>query len=485
MPILIYALKAGAVLFVALISWKAACDHITYEPITYDAGQNLAMAVNFYNHGVLSQDYTGSSVTPTAHRLPAYPFFVSLAMNAAFERGEIEPREALAAQKPALQEKINRLKYGNILVFLLLVAGTFIAAHVLTGSFIVSLAACLCIALSRDLHENINLFLTESLTSLLLLLLSLGMALLVKARRRTLMFFAAGALLGLLALSNAVYFYFFLPALPLLWLGARRTGLPPLPSLRRIGAFSLAFVLLTGAWMARNQYHFDRFFLTERGGGVLCGRAMFSEMNTQEYLASFLYWTNNDTAKRLLNRFFSPEQYSNLDRESEHGFRARVIARERELLQLTGSQVQTDKLMVEEGKAMLRDNFLKHLLTTTSFAYRGIFISQRLYLWDDIYLLKGTYVCYLLFCSLLALGIRSLLKRDVVLCAFLAPSLFSYAFFSFFTHNIPRYNLPLLPVLWIATVIVLYRYAFRHIPGAATMLFGYCGRRFSKSTERG
>ena len=140
--------------------------------------------------------------------------------------------------------------------------------------------------------------------------------------------------------------------------------------------------------------------------------------------------------------------------------------REQELLQQTGSQVETDKLMRAEGAQLLRQHFFKHLATTVPFAYQGIFVSPRLYLWSDIYLLKGTYVCYLLFLSLFVRTIQSLRTRNAVLFAFLAPSLFSYAFFSFFTHNIARYNTPLLPIRWLATIIVRHRYIARHRPGA-------------------
>ncbi|MBN2105975.1 MAG: hypothetical protein JW832_01005 [Deltaproteobacteria bacterium] len=478
-------LKLLMLLFIGAMCWRAADKHIRYEPIIYDAAQNLTMAINFYNHGVFSLDASGSSVRPTAHRMPAYPFLLSFGMLFSFNRGEVQPIDVMQTTKPSLQAGINQLKSVNKAVFVLLAGLTFLAGYVLTRSYAVSLAACICLAQSRNLWENVNCFLTEGLTSLLLLGLSLGLAILLKARHRAFAYAAAGVLLAALALSNAVYFYFFPPALLLLWLEARSAGLTPLQMLRRISVFALAFALLTGAWMARNQYHFGRFYLTERGGGVLSGRAVYDTMTMSEYLASFLYWTPNDTAQRLLTRYFSPEDYRNIDREHENGYRARIIAREKELLKQTGSQVETDKLLVAEGWQALRKHFFKHLATTVPFAYRGIFVSPRLYLWNDIYLLKGTYVCYLLFLSLFMLTLHSLRARDAVLLAFLAPSLFSYAFFSFFTHNIARYNTPLLPVLWIAASIVLHRYIFRHMPGAAGRLYRYCRAAVRTKPEHG
>ena len=182
-----------------------------------------------------------------------------------------------------------------------------------------------------------------------------------------------GGFLAMLTLSNAVYFYFFLPALLLLWLGARKADMTSMLTLRLIGVFALVFALLTGAWMARNHSHFGRFYLTERGGGVLSGRALYTAMTMREYLASFLYWTPNATAQRLLNTYFSPDEYRNIDREYENGYRARIIAREQELLKQTGSQVETDKLLVAEGWQALRTHFLKHLATTVPFAYQGHF----------------------------------------------------------------------------------------------------------------
>ena len=109
-----------------------------------------------------------------------------------------------------------------------------------------------------------------------LLLTALGLALLLTVQRPDyLRAWGSGVLLGLLALTRASYSYA-IPLLALLFF----VSIWRQPGGRRqlaigLGGFCLAAALVVFPWMWRNQHHFDRFFITERGGYQLNVRAQY------------------------------------------------------------------------------------------------------------------------------------------------------------------------------------------------------------------
>ena len=74
-------LKIMLLVSVCIYFAKNATEQINYSPVKKDAMQILAMALNAYNHGVVSKSYTEKDVLPTAYREPGYPLFLSLGMS--------------------------------------------------------------------------------------------------------------------------------------------------------------------------------------------------------------------------------------------------------------------------------------------------------------------------------------------------------------------------------------------------------------------
>ena len=330
---------------------------------------------------------------------------------------------------------------------------------------------------SQVLLENVNLFLAENFTAFLILLTGLSFALTHIRSNRTRYYFALGLILSLLVLSKAIFLYFSPIALLLLIYTTRRQKQPTRRILKNISMFTIGFLMLTLSWMGRNYYHFDRFFLTQRGGVILSGRAEYNNMTAKEYCAAFLYWTPNDRAKRLLRKLFNKEDYQNLDRENIYGYRHRVIRKRGFLRETYSDHIIADKILLQEAREKILQNPFKHFLTTIPFAYRGIFVTQRLYLFDDFYLIKGTYLCVILFFCLFMFTIVSLMEKKTELFLFFLPAIFSYSFYSFFTQNISRYNTPLIPVLWMATILFIYRYIVKYAIVVAAKVRNYLAKK--------
>jgi hypothetical protein len=62
-----------------------------------------------------------------------------------------------------------------------------------------------------------------------------------------------------------------------------------------------------------------------------------------------------------------------------------------------------------------------------------------------------------LFSSLFGLAGWALLRGHFNWLAMLSPALFCFGFNTAVSNNLPRYNVLLIPILWVATAIVLHR----------------------------
>ena len=98
-------LKILLLLIVCVYFAKNATEQINYSPVKKDAMQILAMALNAYNHGVLSKSYTEKDILPTAYREPGYPLFLSLGMSVILERNELDVTEALESTTTETRSK--------------------------------------------------------------------------------------------------------------------------------------------------------------------------------------------------------------------------------------------------------------------------------------------------------------------------------------------------------------------------------------------
>ncbi|MCK5008890.1 MAG: hypothetical protein KAS98_00295, partial [Deltaproteobacteria bacterium] len=97
--------------------------------------QILAMALNAYNHGVLSKSYTEKDILPTAYREPGYPLFLSLGMSVILERNELDVTEALESTTTETRSRVNELKYLNVVILIAIALLSFAATYFFTRNY--------------------------------------------------------------------------------------------------------------------------------------------------------------------------------------------------------------------------------------------------------------------------------------------------------------------------------------------------------------
>jgi len=124
------------------------------------------------------------------------------------------------------------------------------------------------------------------------------------------------------------------------------------------------------------------------------------------------------------------------------------MARDRRtaLLDQIKDRALADKALFDEALGRIASHPLRHLAVTLPLAHRGIYVERTAAMSLLLFILAGTALA------------RALATRDWPALAAFAPAVLSFGFHSFLTHNIPRYNVFLVPVLWSAAAVVAARW---------------------------
>lgn len=227
-----------AVVLVALaMSWGATQGSLVQGPARADAGQYLLYAWNLKYEGVYSRSDSafqgGVTPEPDAVRTPGYPLFLTPFM----------VKDLAGAFVPFS----NAVKTAQSL----LIGGAVLLAFFLCRMFmpyVPSLAAAGLAAISPHLANSAIYLLTESLFAFMVMLALFLMARLLK-RPGLLLGVAAGLAMGYGALVRPSLIYLPLAVLPVLWLHLRAPR-----RVRVVAAVALGFLVVYGAWGARNLY---------------------------------------------------------------------------------------------------------------------------------------------------------------------------------------------------------------------------------------
>jgi 4-amino-4-deoxy-L-arabinose transferase-like glycosyltransferase len=315
-----------------------------------------------------------------------------------------------------------------------------------------------------------NHLLTENLSALLLIILSYFLYRSIKDNK-IIYFMLSGLFLSLLVLTKATFiFLVFIIVILICFLLFRD------PALRKKAAvslilFILSFSIITGSWVLRNYFHFRDIFITNRGGIVLLVRANKNLMTFREYAASFIEWTpgGKDINEKLLNNFFNKEDFERFDDSNPNSFVAEARKARTDLRNLRINEGYDEQAAMNFADNELQNmaiqkiirNPLRHLLATFQFAWRGLFVEV-----GYLFLLPG-FVSHvgggffiliyniILFASFFAMAILNIKNKNWDIFAFLVPGLYLFLINSLLTHNKPRYNIPILPILIISFILVI------------------------------
>jgi hypothetical protein len=448
----------GAALVVYL--WA---KHVTPAPIDRDSAQSVQMAVNLAHYGVISLDEK-PPLTPSDYREPV-PVLVSAAGIRLIE-GMLGPADAGAYfNGPRLQY----LKYQNLLWLALLCFGVFQGIEVILGSrpvaWVGAALASVVFSANSWAAGMIDDLYTDLPAAAVLVVASAVLARGV-AHKDLRSCVLAGVLFGCLTLIKAAMLYVFVAMVAILavihLVYARRAGLHR--GLRYVALATLAFGCTVTPWMLRNRVELGTFQVAQRAGVVLWVRAVKDMMTPEEYLGSFYVWAPGKLQAQIgkllgfgpadlqkggrlqhLNRSENSD-FAASDLEAERNgrpqdavsyyrrARAERVRLGRELVSqgAPNPEVLADQLLQKKAIAVIREHPLRHLATTIPFAWRGAALALPM-------LLVG-----------LALALRS---RRYDCALFVLPAFGLVMFYALLSHFIPRYSMPVRPVMLVLAVV--------------------------------
>ncbi|MDH3254345.1 MAG: hypothetical protein OEM62_05075 [Acidobacteriota bacterium] len=431
---------AAWAVFLMLFVWQGR-EVLTARSLRADEPQFVNCAVNLLERGVFSGDTPrDGEIHPTAYREPAYPFFLALAMHL-FHWGAVTTPSGYLLLKIA--------QYALVLVAAL--AGGEVGRMLGGTSFQVWLIR-VGIAFSPALVSRADHFDSGNVAAALLPLIALASLRLLKLKSLRLAVLVGG-LAATLALTRAAFLYL-IPGLSLvLWLGL---GFRAPEARRKSAVAALAFLgvalVPAAVWMSRNYLHFGHFVMSDRGGVVLTVRAEFDrDLDRDEFLAAVLSWTPSGPAQTAAARYFPEARVARMSWTSSDNYFVRAIQRWEFLRSEGQPPLEVDRSLKREAITRFLRTPGRHLLASIPVGWRGLFIEQDP---EPLRWLNLAVAVNLLFAAALALlTLRALLRWDPRHFVVVTLALFPLLFHTLLTENLPRFNEPVLPLLWVALVM--------------------------------
>lgn len=334
---------------------------------------------------------------------------------------------------------------------------------------------------------NLSRFLTEPATTFFILLVSF---LLYRALTKSLQsqtsgklgkhFFWVGISLACLSLCKAIFHYLWLVIpLYLVTLSFWDTRLNSRQFRIKAPLYLLGgYFLLAGSWMARNAYNGQGWVICYgRAAGALSIRARYSDMTEKEKWAAWRHFSTFYSEAELLElakeKGYTAADISNIFRNNPNGYYQRSSLTKNETLgQDPASIAQFQKQQIY--KILHRP--WHYLELSALFAWRGLFMQDtwgwkspdnlptvgknlsidlgsfgyRFNKYQKFYVNLFCFLCFLL------LPLFLLSKKRWAELGFFMPALFSHAIYSLASQFLPRYGVPEIPVILIATTFSLH-----------------------------
>ena len=465
---LIMAMKKRLTLIIifSIISFIAYCAHLDYQIIEAtgigdDASQNLRTGLNLVKHGVYSEKGVTNDVIAGFRREPIPNFLLALQLKyASFSdagllnysgKDEFSSELLLAAKQVNVVYALG-LMIGLWLLSVMLVAPTWLAS--LLSFPLIDLVNDYFIAgemntLDTELPAAFFMVLLALLSLVMVKKISLGWILL------------AGISFGLLVMTKQAGAYIAVICIPVV--------LTLLPSARtkffvNLFFFALGFAIVISPWVLRNRIEFGRSVISRGGGDVLLIRSVFNQMSPSQFINAFYSFSPKPVRDDLLGPIMGLESQDHscgkildvfnrkmlcdaqaLDEgryQDVRSFYARGKRAEPRAMNLSNS------LRKQEALSRISSNPLQHLIVSFPLAWRGLW-AIRPEGWGDV---------ILNFLSFLALFASPLLyfleKRKSWLIVSIVPIGY-FLFYALFSHFIPRYSQPLVPLAFTCLMMAL------------------------------
>jgi hypothetical protein len=470
-------LPLGIPLLAALGLVIALSGQITDEQNGSDAQDNLEAGYNLAYFGVLSFDdqvQVGTDGLTLSNYREPFPIWVVAGYIA------LHPtlNDGLTADTLNTGEPVQSLKRLNLYwAALLLLAVTVLVWLAIRPPWLAAGTALVAFGLIHRyfLSQNpvINLMFTELEAATVLLWFSVTTVLALKTWHPG-WFIASGVLIGLMALTKAVFLYVAVGViLTLLVVYLLRPGsMTRRVVLTRLVLLAVALAVVVLPWMTRNALLFDDFGITQRGGVILMIRAYLNTMTHDEWVGGFYHYTQAGDFKNWIGATLGYTPQDELtgrvmrlnrgnaffveDREADHAgkpdeaisyYRAGRAERVRlrnafeEAGHPNPTHAADDALQSLAMDRILADP-AAHLKVSVLMGWRGM--------WG-----MGTPAPFTLLAvfSLFAVTIIGLFRQEPWLLGNGLASFGAYLFYTLLTHFITRYLDPMVPLLLANMVI--------------------------------
>lgn len=412
-----------------------------------DEGAYLAAAYHLLHHSTFSEAAVSDAAPqPAVGREPGYAVLLAVLMglDPAFRSFTLDCLRGEDRCDPAILEPVQKAN-----LFLIGLAGFVLFATMrLTAPASPSAAWIAAFYIIANVEMNADWYYVQS-DYLAMFLVTLLMLATAWAARGTgwVRWMAVGTALAALTFVKAVFLVFAVVAvvmtLAVAILAVR--GRPRRLLVASAMAAGIVWSVPVGAWMVRNaDVVGDLRFTDNRAGIALNTREVFNHWTTEQFLASFVYWTRG-FGNDLAERWFSPEIVAPFRIDNPDGF---YLTRQngyfddiRSVMAETGLGIAAATEQVDTTlKLAILERPLTHLATTIPVFYRG--------LWVDEFVLLG-------LPALLWILIAGISRGPIVWVLLVAPGIFNLLFYPLISLNIDRYQMTAVPALALGAALAI------------------------------
>ena len=446
---LTFAILASLVMAIVVLGF------VTPKPLTGDSHQQVRIAYHLIHTGVWGYD---NVETPTPRPqikrepIPILPSAVLMLLDPAFDR-------AFSIADVTEGSLVARIKRVNAVWIFLASFGIFLVAadlfkwsvkSALFSVILVLICAYTLFIPSMDAME------TEVPGAFFLLLATwLGIRFTRDSSVQNAVLLGVG--LGLLSLVKAAFLYIGVGYIGLLFLvGTPIAGVAgrfAKPNVRRYGLVLVALLATISPWIVRNVYNFYEPVITSRGGDVLAFRALLTEQPLDVWLFEF---SPQNVRPAIAVLYGSSPDEDEMEARYDRFKQDRWDFYYKNKLEKAG--VKLHKRHAEVWLALQAVKYYAHhpiryAASSLLFAYRGIWAVRPPDLPKPVKApvrMMVTIINAAAFLAFAALFVYALVRRNPVLTAFTGLAMGSFLFYSLFTHNIPRYSEPILPIVFLA-----------------------------------
>ncbi|HSM49869.1 MAG TPA: hypothetical protein VLA75_00555 [Thermoanaerobaculia bacterium] len=438
-------LAAAGVLLAA--GWVTVADG-KKSAFTDDEREYVQAAIHLARHGVFSHARGPGPPVADAYREPLYPAFVAAVWLAAGVPVPERP-EGLLTIEPAGSDAVRRVRAAQRLLLLLAAAMAVWAATQMGARPAAAALGAVATLGSPALRGATDALGSEALAALLVTASAVAFA---KAQRRISLgwILVAGLLMGAASICRGA-FLFLAPVALLLLLWTSRGAVRP----RRLAAGGLlmgAALAPPVAWLARNEAVTGHAVLSDRGGLAVYVRAeLGADVRADGARRAASAWTPAGWAEPLSRAGSWPplvDSWQWAGGAARPNYFVRSLRERRRLVESTGDPLAADRQMLRSALRRILNDPGEYLVATVAVAWRSFFV-ERSPPWGRPFDL-AFFVGLALFAGLLGTARRAVRARDGTALALLLPVVYCFVFHVLATEGLPRYQQPVLPLLWAA-----------------------------------